>query len=155
MLEKPDLGDEVILARLRAAYRLPLTDITFLPLGDDSASWSYRVQSQDGAAYFLKVRKGQLNLPSLIVPRYLKDHGVEHVIAPFEANGEPLASSSRPFEANGEPLASNTPPDATAPGVWTELSGYNLILYPFLEGRSGAVAGLAGHHWITYGTVLR
>lgn len=128
MLERPSLSDEAIQVHLRDCYGLPLEGITFLPLGEDNASWAYRLQAQDGAGYFLKVRSGELNLPSLLVPRYLQAHGARQVIAPLAA-------------VDGS--------------VWTDLGGYHLILYPFLEGESAAQAGMPDHHWITYGAVLR
>jgi hypothetical protein len=41
----------------------------------------YRVLTGDDASYFLKVRKSVTNASSLLVPRYLHDHGPTQVAA--------------------------------------------------------------------------
>ncbi len=49
MLEPPALTDERIIAALSAGYGLTATHVCFLPLGNDSGAWSYRVEAADGA----------------------------------------------------------------------------------------------------------
>ena len=84
MQEPPvDLPDDTLDAGLRTHYGLAVTAVTFLPLGQDSSAWVYRVRTADDASYFLKVRTSVANAPSLLVPRYLHDHGVAQVIAPL------------------------------------------------------------------------
>jgi hypothetical protein len=58
MLEPPDLADDTITTVLRAGFGIPAAGLVFLPLGNDAASWAYRVQVAQGPAYFLKVRAG-------------------------------------------------------------------------------------------------
>jgi spectinomycin phosphotransferase len=128
MLEPPDVPEDSILTCLREQYGLAGARLTFLPIGYDMAAWAYRVQAADGTALFLKVRKGRLNEPGLIIPRYLQDHGVAHLVAPI----------------------SNA-----AGAVWSELGDFKLILYPFVEGRTGTDAGLAEQHWVALGKTLR
>ena len=70
MHEPPvDLPDETLDAGLRTHYGLAVTAVTFLPLGQDSSAWVYRVRTADDASYFLKVRTSVTNAPSLLVPR--------------------------------------------------------------------------------------
>jgi spectinomycin phosphotransferase len=128
MLEPPDLPEETIAAAVRAAYGIAPAALTFLPLGNDAATWVYRLQGADGAVVFLKLRSGAANAPSFLVPRYLVDHGVANVVA------------ARPTAAGA---------------LWVDLEGFTLALYPFVDGRTGGDAGLAEHHWVTYGVTLR
>ena len=128
MLEPPDLPDNAILAAVRTSYGIAVASIAFLPIGCDSSAWAYRVQSAEGASYFLKVRKGITNEAGLIVPRYLSDHGVSGVVAPLPT----LAQTS-----------------------WIDLGDFALILYPFIDGANGRDGGMNAHNWATYGAVLR
>ena len=128
MLEKPNLPDEAIIACLRTAYTLSIAGIEFLPIGNDSNAWVYRAHAENGESYFLKVRKGAVNQASLVVPRYLKDRGIEQVIAPIPTSTGQL----------GQPL-----------------QDFALILYPFIEGRAVIEVGMSGAHWVELGSVLK
>ena len=129
MHEPPvDLPDDTLDAGLRTHYGLAVTAVTFLPLGQDSSAWVYRVRTADDASYFLKVRTSVTNAPSLLVPRYLHDHGVAQVIAPLPT---------------------------TTGALWTQVEGYALILYPFIAGTTGMAHGMAPPQWIAYGAILR
>src|SRR5579872_7168608 len=125
MREPPvDLSDDTLGAALRTNYGLAVRAVTFLPLGHDSSAWVYRTQTEDGATYFLKVRNSVTNAPSLLVPRYLHEHGVTQVVAPL-------------------PTITGT--------LWAETPGYALILYPFIEGTTGMAQGMAEAQWVAYG----
>ena len=128
MLEKPNIQDNKIIAGVRAAYGIPAVTINFLPLGNDASAWVYTLQTDAGESYFLKVKKGALHEASLTVPRYLKDHGIEQVVAPI------LTQSHR---------------------LWACLGDFKLILYPFIEGQTGAQAGMSDDHWIEFGAVIK
>ncbi|MGH2352084.1 MAG: phosphotransferase enzyme family protein [Chloroflexota bacterium] len=128
MLEPPALPDETIIASVRASYGLAVAALTFLPIGNDSSTWVYRLQAANRGVYFLKLRKGAANEPSFAVPRYLSDHGVTHVVAAL-------------------PTAAGT--------LWVDVDGFALALYPFIDGTTGTDAGMAERHWITYGATLR
>ena len=128
MLEPPDLADDVIVASVQTGFGIPVAELAFLPIGCDSLAWAYRVATADGAAYFLKVRKGIANEAGLVVPRYLQDHGVTNVIAPV-------------------PTLTQT--------LWVDVDEFALILYPFIDGSTGTEHGMAERHWVTYGAVLR
>jgi spectinomycin phosphotransferase len=129
MREPPRLSTAAISAALRARYGVTAAVVTFLPIGNDSASSAYRADATDGAAYFLKVRTGAgFSEASLAVPRFLRDQGVPHLLAPLE----------------------------TADGaLWTRVDGFAMSAYPFVDGRVGADVGLSERHWRALGAMLR
>ncbi|GAB4201581.1 MAG: aminoglycoside O-phosphotransferase APH(9)-Ia [Roseiflexaceae bacterium] len=128
MLTPPDISEEAILAGVRASYGLPVVAVEFLPLGQDSAAGVYRARAADGADYFLKLRRGPLNEPGLLVPRLLAERGVPHVLAPL-----PTAQGN----------------------AWAALEDFTLIVYPFVEGQTGRAAGMGQQHWQALGAALR
>src|SRR5437899_2559801 len=111
MLEPPDLPDTEIIEALRASYRIEVADLAFLPVGNDSGSWAYRVEEPHGQAYFLKVRAPADDTRGAEVPAYLQRHGVPSVLAPL--------------------------PAATRE-AWIRLDRFALALYPFIQGRPAA-----------------
>ncbi len=128
MREPPvDLANHALAAGLRAQYGLAVTEVAFLPLGHDASAWVYQVHAADHS-YFLKVRRGVTNPASLLVPRYLYDHGVTRVVAPL-----PTLSGD----------------------LWAMVQGYAAILYPFVEGVTGMERGMTPPQWIAYGAMLR
>lgn len=128
MLEPPDLSNDAIIAAVRTHYGIPVAALTFLPIGHDSSAWVYRAQAADGAAYFLKVRTGTVNVAGLVVPRYLHDRGVAEVVAPLMT---------------------------TARAVSVGLGAFTLAVYPFVVGTTGMAGGMTEQQWTTYGAVLR
>ena len=84
MLEKPDLADDTLVAHVRDRYGLSPTGVEFLPIGNDSSAWVYRVEA-GVEAYFLKVKQGAISPASLLIPRYLKDRGLEQIV--MESDG--------------------------------------------------------------------
>jgi hypothetical protein len=69
MLELAALPGAAILSAVNSSYGLPVTDLAFLPIGNDVAAWVYRLKSAGGDGYFLKVRRGLKNEASLAVFR--------------------------------------------------------------------------------------
>jgi spectinomycin phosphotransferase len=128
MLEPPNLSDATIIATVHECYDIAVSALTFLPIGNDSATWVYRLESVNDDALFLKLRKGAANEPSFIVPRYLADHGVTQVVAALPARTGAL---------------------------WEDVEGFALALYPFIDGATGTDAGMTEDHWVTYGAALR
>jgi spectinomycin phosphotransferase len=129
MREPPKLPTAAIAAALRAHYGVTAAAVTFLPIGNDSASSAYRADAADGAAYFLKVRTGAgFSEASLAVPRFLLDLGVPHILAPLPAADQ---------------------------GLWVRVDGFAMSVYPFVDGRVGADAGLSERHWRALGAMLR
>jgi spectinomycin phosphotransferase len=109
MLEKPSIPDESIISRIQDEYGLSVTSLTFLPIGADMGSVVYRLVTQQGTTYFLKLRKGFTEIVATI-PLFLKSQGIEEIIIPFETK---------------------------AKGHWADFGEYKMILYPFIEGKNG------------------
>lgn len=131
MREPPaDLPDDTLRACLRDRYQLAVAELTFLPLGYDSSAWVYRARTTDGETYFVKARMGAVNEPGLLIPRYLRDQGIAHVVAPLPTE------EGRLWTTTGQ-------------------GGYAVILYPFVAGTSGMQSGLTERQWIDYGALLR
>jgi spectinomycin phosphotransferase len=129
MREPPKLTDATIIAALHAHYGIAITTLTFLPIGNDSASSVYRVDATDGAAYFLKVRASEgFSLPSLVIPHYFASQGVPHIVAPL-------------------PTITQT--------LWVGVQDFALSLYPFIDARTAVEAGLSEQHWRALGTTLK
>lgn len=107
---------------------LAVTELAFLPLGQDSSAWAYKIKTGDGCSYFLKLLKKVANQAGLRVPRFLQDEGIAGVIGPLPALSGALSA---------------------------EADGYGLILYPFVEGATGKVGGMSEQQWIDFGKLLR
>ena len=82
MLDKPDIQDADVIASLHEAYALPIQKIEFLPLGADRNTAVYCAKTDDGTAYFIKLRRDDFNDMSLLVPQMICEQGVPHIIRP-------------------------------------------------------------------------
>ena len=127
MLTKPDIADELIISRLKDEYNLHVSTLTFLPLGADMGTAVYRVTTDDGTAYFLKLRKGFDEI-SVTVPLFLKSQGIKEIIAPFETKSKV---------------------------GWADFGNYKMILYPFIGGKNGFEMELSDSHKRTFGAALK
>jgi spectinomycin phosphotransferase len=127
MLEKPDILDELIISRLQEEYNLRVTELTFLPLGADLRTAVYRVVTDDGTAYFLKLRKN-FNDVIVRVPLFLKENGIQEIIVPYETR-------------SGQ--------------HWADFGEYKTILYPFIEGKDGFERELTDQLRRTLGAAFR
>jgi len=127
MLEKPDISEELIISRLQEEYDLRVAELTFLPLGADLGTAVYRVVTDDGAAYFLKLRKGFDEI-IVTIPLFLKLQGIQEIIVPFETKSKQ---------------------------GWADCGEYKIILYPFIEGKDGFDMELTDHHRQTLGTAFK
>jgi spectinomycin phosphotransferase len=107
MLEKPDIPDERIISHLQEEYDLRVASLEFLPLGADTGTVVYRVVTDDGTPYFLKLRKGFQEI-LVTVPLFLRSQGIKEIIAPLQT---------------------------TSKQYWADFSPYKMILYPFVEGK--------------------
>jgi spectinomycin phosphotransferase len=127
MLEKPNIADERIISRLHEEYELDVAELTFLPLGADIGTAVYRVIAENGAAYFLKLRKGFEEI-TVTVPLFLKSQGIQEIIPPLETKSKQ---------------------------GWADFSEYKMILYPFIEGQGGFDRELTDEHRRILGAALR
>ena len=128
MLSKPKLPDQSITDVLSAAYGIAPVALEFLPIGNDSRAWSYRVAAGT-TQYFAKLRRGQPNKAALHVPHYLQRLGIEQVVAPLATLAGDLSAS-----VDDE--------------FW-------LILYPFVSGESAWEMQLRPAQWRAWGEILR
>ena len=128
MIEKPILQDEKIVACLGENYGIAVSRIEFLQLGNDSSAWVYRVIARDGKDYFLKVRRGGVDVPGVLIPRFLFEQGIEQVVAAIPTKTQQ---------------------------VWQPLEEFVLLLYPFIKGQMGMEIELRDSQWIEYGRFLK
>lgn len=128
MLEKPAIPDQLILSRTRDEYSLPFVRIAFLPLGADVNTAVYRLDATDGAACFLKLRKGSFDETLVAVPHFLHVQGLRAIIPPLPTRTGQLSGS---------------------------LGYYKLILYPFIEGKDAYQQDLTGRQWTDFGAALK
>jgi spectinomycin phosphotransferase len=128
MRQQPKLTDAAIRAAVLTHYNLSITALDFLPIGNDLLSFVYRAATGDGSSYLLKLRANNgFRAPSLIIPRFFYEQGIPHIVAPVPTTDQRL---------------------------WVEMGSYALILYPFLEARTAAAAGLSQQHWHDLGVAL-
>lgn len=142
MLEPPPIPHQDIIDRLRAEYGLECARLAFLPIGADVNTAVYRADISNGAACFLKLRKGAFDPVTVEVPHLLKTRGSAAIRA-----------------------ATIAPLETRAGRLWGELGSddldrhdrdhYKMILYPFVEGQDGYQAALSKRQWVEYGAALR
>lgn len=128
MLEPPGLPEPQITDALRAGFGIEAAGLEFLPVGNDAGSWAYRVQDRAGRACFLKVRSPADDTRGADVPAYLQRHGVPGVLGPLPAR---------------------------TGAAWIPAGRFALALYPFVEGRPAAEAGLSAAQWREFGGIVR
>lgn len=128
MLERPDIADSAIIECLEADFGLSVRLLTFLPLGADQGTAVYRVLASDELLYFLKLRRGDVNRASVVIPQYLSQLGIRHVIPSIETK-------------NGQ--------------LWASLKKFKVILYPFIEGKNGFEARMTPDRWEEFGRALK
>jgi spectinomycin phosphotransferase len=127
MRDKPQVSDDTLIETLKSSYGIPVMKLEFLPLGYDAMAAVYRVETAT-EAYFLKLKRSEINQASLSVPHYLKSKGIEQIVAPLETKTGALCVKAQDF---------------------------TLILYPFIEGDTGMKLGLSDKQWGEYGQILR
>lgn len=128
MLEKPDIEDSCLVASLQDGYGLHAIQVSFLPLGADQHTASYRVLARDQTPYFLKVRRGAFDEASVALPHFLRSQGVTPIIAPLTTKAGQL---------------------------WAGLGSLKLVLYPFVEGENAYGVALSERHWHDLGKALK
>src|ERR1700730_3230981 len=127
MREEPRIAREELRACLQEQYDLAPATIDFLPLGQDTNAGVYRVLSEQGTPYFLKVKSGSFYAPSCLVPRYLCDQGIASVVAPL-------------------PTRTNA--------LWAQAGEWTVMTYPYLEGDTGWT-GMTDEHWNDAGEIFK
>lgn len=128
MLERPDIQDEKIINCLRAAYGLEITTLQFMPLGADRNTAVFRAQPADGRACFVKLRSGPFDEQSILIPAWLHQQGMPHIIAPLPTQDQRL---------------------------WVSLEPYRVAVFPFVEGQNAYEQRLLDRHWVMLGRAVR
>jgi len=119
MLERPALEDATIVAGLRDGYGLAVERLEFVPLGNDSAAWTYRATTLDAGKMFVKVRR-EPRPAAIQIPRFLRDLGLTEVVAAHRTR-------------NGEP--------------WLEIGPWSVLVYPLVDGPSAKRARMDDDGW--------
>ena len=127
MLEKPNIPKELIIARAQEGYDLFVAELTFLPIGADLRTAVYRLISDDGISYFLKLRK-KFHEVIVRAPVFLHQHGVQEVMIPYPTKSKQY---------------------------WADFGDYKIILYPFVEGKNGFEVDLTDQQKQTLGAALK
>ena len=127
MREKPGISEEVLRACLQHHYAISVATIEFLPLGLDMRAGVYRVVSEQGDGYLLKVKAGALYEPGCLVPRYLHDQGIPTVVAPLYTEQKTL---------------------------WTRAEDWTVIIYPFIAGEVTWNPPMTDEQWQNVGATL-
>lgn len=128
MLEKPLISEASLIACIQTQYGLPIVQIEFLPIGADLNTAVFRALSQDQSSYFVKLRRGSFDDLSVILPKFLSDQGITHIIAPLA-------------DRNGR--------------LWISVDPFSLIVYPFIAGCDGYSAVMSPSNWSDLGSTLR
>src|SRR5258706_16192517 len=101
MLTPPDLSADTIIACVRDAYGLRICQATFLPIGADVNAAVYRLDAEDGAPYFLKLKRGDFDEVAVAVPAFLHAQGIREVMAPLATSAQRLWASGHGFTDEG------------------------------------------------------
>lgn len=136
MLERPTLADEWVAAAVCKAFALPVGAAVFLPIGNESGSWAYRLDCMDGSTWFVKLRQGAVDARTFAVTHWLHGHGLPEVVAPLPTQSGRLCA---PLDDPASALAGD----------------YSLLLYPWVDGVVGMEAGLTCGQWTELGGFLR
>ncbi len=127
MREEPTIAREKLRACLQEQYDVVPATIEFLPLGKDTNAGVYRIVSEQGVPYLLKIKSGSFYASSCFVPRYLCDEGIASVIAPLPTRTKAL---------------------------WTQAGEWTVVTYPYLEGDRGWT-GMTNEHWKEVGRIFK
>ena len=127
MREEPRIEPEMLRACLQEQYGLVPAAIDFLPIGRDLNAGVYRIVSENGTPYLLKVKAGEFYAASCIVPRYLSDQGIGPVVAALRTRTQ---------------------------GLWARAGEWTVLVYPYLEGETGWAA-MTEEHWKTTGAIFK
>ena len=127
MHEPPNISVDVLRSCVQEQYDLVAVTLEFLPRGYDYHAGVYRMVSEQGTVYLVKVTSRPLYEPSCLVPRYLHDQGITAVVAPLPTTSESL---------------------------WTRLGEWTVIVYPFLNGDT-SLTGMTDDLWKETGIIFQ
>lgn len=125
MLIEPEISKEAILRVLRA-FRLGNAHFSFLPSGDANSA-VYPV-SAEGVRYLLKLRCGDFQEIAATIPTFLRSKGLLQVMSPIRG---------------------------AAGRLWIHANGFDWMLYPWFEGKTGFMCPLSEPQWTELGATMR
>jgi spectinomycin phosphotransferase len=125
--QKPALDETRIVEFLSEQYELHRVEVTFLPIGYAETA-IYRVVAENQAPYFMKCKRDQFDEACVNVPVFLREQGVQHIIAPVA-------------DRDGR--------------LWSHLNGFHVILYPFVAGHNAFTTALTEQQWFDFGAALK
>ncbi|MGE5335336.1 MAG: phosphotransferase enzyme family protein [Nitrososphaerota archaeon] len=128
MLTPPAISADTIIACLRERYGLHVARATFLPIGADINTAVFRLETDDNASCFLKLRRGDFDEVAVAVPAFLHAQGIREVMAPLPTADQRL---------------------------WASGHGFDWILYPFFNGHDGYEGALSEAQWVALGRSLK
>lgn len=126
--ERPPIDESTIVRALEDAFDVRVNALSFLQLGNDAESWSYRVDDHGGTSSFLKVRAGSGDPPGMTVPALLGDRRLRNVMSPVRT------ADGRSF---------------------VRVEDFALGLFPWVDARPGAEAGMTEALWRLMGETVR
>ena len=124
---KPNLQDAKIIDFLNAHYGLQIVEVVFLPIGYEQTV-VYRAVTADNVPYFVKLKRDVFDENLVTVPIFLRDRGVQHIIAPVATRSQHL---------------------------WAQLDDFHVIVYPFVEGHNAFKSALTENQWFDFGAALK
>ncbi|MGZ3608996.1 MAG: phosphotransferase enzyme family protein [Ktedonobacteraceae bacterium] len=127
MREKPAIPDHLLRTTLQDQYDFAPVTLEFLPVGLDYHAGVYRLVSEQGNIYLLKITSRPLYEPGYTIPRYLHDQGIKSVVAPLPA---------------------------TSGSLWAKLEHWTMIVYPFFDGDT-SFTGMTTEQWRKLGNIFK
>lgn len=126
MRQKPPIDDRQLASTLENGYGLALRGLEFVPLGE--ASWCYVARDIAGDRWFMKIRKGDIHLPEVLIPAYLRDHRDFDSVLPAIANME------------GK--------------LWDRFDQFCVVVYPFVRGKTAKECEPTATQWRAIGAMI-
>ena len=112
---------------MQEQYALSALALHFLPVGLDTQAGVYRVVSDQGNTFLLKVTSRPFYEPRCLIPHYLKNQGIESVVAPLPTNDG---------------------------GLWARLEEWTVTLFPFIDGETNWT-GMTDAQWREVGSTFK
>ena len=94
MLEKPTIEAKAIIDCMQQYYSLNIVQLEFLPIGADRHTAVYRAVSEQNESWFVKMRSGDFDEMTIIIPKLLNDQGIDRIIAPLATQSRALWGKS-------------------------------------------------------------
>ena len=117
-----------IISIVENEYGIKIHSAEQLFLGADKDTFAYKINTKKNSEYFLKIRTGEFSEAAIVIPYLLSGEIGRHIIAPVKTADNKLFLKT---------------PD------------YTVILYPFINGKSGRETDLSEAQWIEFGKTMR